>query len=256
MFISFILLGTCVFFFILRLKCHRPKNFPPGPFPLPILGNVLNLNLDNPIRDFERLYDSVPIIRNLPLPFMTAFKNNEKCTHLVTGLVTEHKETRVPGQPRDFLDCYLDELDEGGDNVSSFCEARLIRFALDLHFAATDTTSNTLLTGFLYLTTYPHVQERCQQEIDRVLENKDHASYDDRHNMPYMQAVIHEVQRTCSAAIYLLSEPTHHTHFMMMNAGTFVGLRTPPPNATEPRVNLAKHSALQMKEVFLLCTCQ
>ncbi|XP_070784302.1 cytochrome P450 2F2-like isoform X1 [Enoplosus armatus] len=353
MFVSLILVWICVFFFILCLKCQRPKNFPPGPPPIPILGNLLNLSLDNPMGDFETLrkcygnvyslflgpkpavvingvqamkeammtraadfagrpqdifvsdltkngmiladygagwkehrrfalmtlrnfglgkqsmeqrilgeiqymmetleksigsslsphilfhnaasniicqvlfgtrydyddsfikvvvqcfkenskiangpwamlYDSVPIIRNLPLPFMKAFKNIETCKKLATRLIAEHKETRVPGQPRDLLDCYLDKLDKGGDGDSSFCEDRLIMFVLDLHFAGTDTTSNTLLTGFLYLMTYPCIQERCQQEIDRVLEKKDHASYDDRHNMPYMQAVIHEVQR-------------------------------------------------------------
>lgn len=55
MFVSFILLWICIFFFILCLKCQRPKNFPPGPPPLPILGNLLNLSLDNPMRDFERV---------------------------------------------------------------------------------------------------------------------------------------------------------------------------------------------------------
>ncbi|XP_037612192.1 cytochrome P450 2F2-like [Sebastes umbrosus] len=356
MFVSFILLWICVFFFILCVKSQRPKNFPPGPRPLPILGNLLNLSLDNPIKDFERLrkrygnvyslflgpkpavvingvqamkeammtkavdfagrpqdifvtdltqnglvladygpswkehrrfalmtlrnfglgkqsmeqrilgeiqytmetlegsigttmspqvmfhnaasniicqvlfgtrydyddnfikvvvqcfkenskiangpwamlYDSFPMIRNLPLPFMKAFKNIETCKKFATRHIAEHKETKVPGQPRDFLDCYLDELDKSGDNGSSLCEDRLTMFVLDLHFAGTDTTSNTLLTGFLYLTTYPHIQERCQQEIDQVLEQKDHASYDDRHNMPYMQAVIHEVQRVAN----------------------------------------------------------
>uniref|UniRef100_A0A8D2ZKX0 Cytochrome P450 2F2-like n=1 Tax=Scophthalmus maximus TaxID=52904 RepID=A0A8D2ZKX0_SCOMX len=357
MLVSFILLWLCVVFFILCLRCQRPKNFPPGPTPLPVLGNLLNLSLDNPMKDFERLrkrygnvyslfigpkpavvingvqamkeamvtkaadfagrpqdifvgditqnamvladygpgwkehrrftlmtlrnlglgkqsmeqrilgeiqftaetleksigtnlspqvlfhnaasniicqvlfgtrydydedfikvvvqcfkenskiangpwamlYDSFHMIRKLPLPFMKAFKNIEVSTwKLSTRLIAEHKRTRVPGQPRDFLDCYLDELDRVGDDGSSFSEDRLSLFVLDLHFAGTDTTSNTLLTGFLYLMTYPHIQERCQQEIDLTLEQKAHVTYGDRHNMPYMQAVIHEVQRTAN----------------------------------------------------------
>ena len=38
-------------------------------------------------------------------------------------------------------------------------------YALDIHFAGTDTTSNTLLTGFLYLMTHPHIQGRHAQII-------------------------------------------------------------------------------------------
>ncbi|KAM9839467.1 cytochrome P450 2F2-like [Aulostomus maculatus] len=353
MLVSFILLWLSTFVFILYLKCRRAQHFPPGPLPLPILGNLLNLSLDNPMKDFERLrkrygnvyslfigptpavvingtqamkeamitkavdfagrprdifvadltqsgmvladygsswkehrrfalmtlrnfglgkqsmeqrilgeiqytietleksigktlcpqvmfhnaasniicqvlfgvrfdydedfikvvvqcfkenskiangpwavlYDSFPLIRNLPLPFIQAFRNIETCKKLVTHQITQHKETRVPGQPRDFLDCYLDELDKRSCDETSFSEARLTMFVLDLHFAGTDTTSNTLLTGFLYFMTHPHVQERCQREVDRVLGNKERASFDDRHNMPYIQAVIHEIQR-------------------------------------------------------------
>ncbi|XP_044033378.1 cytochrome P450 2D15-like [Siniperca chuatsi] len=83
------------------------------------------------------LCDSVPMIRNLP--FMKAFKNTKTCKKLATRLITEHKQTRIPGQPRDFLDCYLDELDKRGADGSSFCEDRLIVFVLDLHFAGTPT---------------------------------------------------------------------------------------------------------------------
>ncbi|XP_006795917.1 cytochrome P450 2J6-like, partial [Neolamprologus brichardi] len=357
MFLSVVLLWLCVCFIVLQLKSRRPKNFPPGPPILPLLGNTLQLSLENPLKDFERLrksygdvysifigpkpaviingvkaikeamvtkardfagrpqdlfvndvtkdkgviladygsswrehrrfalmtlrnfglgknsmedriheeikytvntleksigktmspqvmfhnaasniicqvlfarryeydnalikvivrcftensrlangpwamlYDSFPLIRYLPLPFMKAFKNAETVENLVNEFVKEHKKTRVPGEPRDFVDCYLDELEKRGDDGSSFSEDRICLYALDLYFAGTDTTSNTLLTGFLYLMNYPHVQERCQQEIDRVLEGKDRVSFEDRHKMPYVQAVIHEIQRVAN----------------------------------------------------------
>ncbi|XP_053194481.1 cytochrome P450 2F2-like [Scomber japonicus] len=143
------------------------------------------------------LYDSFPMIRSLPLPFSKAFKNVATCLEIANRVLAEHKRTRVTGEPRDFVDCYLEELDKR-DDTTTFSEDRLSMYALDIHFAGTDTTSNTLLTGFLYLMTHPHVQERCQQEIDQVLEGKDHASFDDRHSMPYVQAVVHEMQRVAN----------------------------------------------------------
>uniref|UniRef100_A0A3P8PNZ6 Cytochrome P450, family 2, subfamily X, polypeptide 9 n=1 Tax=Astatotilapia calliptera TaxID=8154 RepID=A0A3P8PNZ6_ASTCA len=357
MLISVLLLWLCIFFIILQLKSRRPKNFPPGPPILPLLGNILQLRLENPLKDFERLrksygdvysiyiglkpaviingmkaikeaivtkatdfagrpqdlfvsditkrkgvimadygsswkehrrfalttlrnfglgknsmedrihkeikhiistleesvgktmsprvmfhnaasniicqvlfatryeydhaliqfivrcftentritngpwamlYDSLPLIRYLPLPFRKVFNNAEALENLVADFVREHKKTRVPGEARDFIDCYLDELEKRGNDGSSFSETQLLRFTLDLYFAGTDTTSNTLLTGFLYLVNYPHIQEQCQEEIDRVLEGKDQASFEDRHKMPYMQAVIHEIQRVAN----------------------------------------------------------
>lgn len=44
-----------------------------------------------------------------------------------------------------------------GDDVT-FSEEQLTRMTFDLYAAGTDTTSNTLLTGFLYLMNYPHIQ--------------------------------------------------------------------------------------------------
>ncbi len=34
------------------------------------------------------------------------------CQNLANRLLAEHKKTRVPGEPRDFVDCYLDELEK------------------------------------------------------------------------------------------------------------------------------------------------
>uniref|UniRef100_A0A3Q0S9X5 Cytochrome P450, family 2, subfamily X, polypeptide 9 n=1 Tax=Amphilophus citrinellus TaxID=61819 RepID=A0A3Q0S9X5_AMPCI len=301
MFVSILLLCVFIFFIILHLKSQRPNNFPPGPPVLPLLGNILQLNLENPLKDFERLrksygdvysifigrkpavvingmkavkeaivtkatdfagrpqdmfinevtqrkgvimadygsswrehrrfhanlmsstnqkvkpsltylslqlYDTFPVIRHLPLPFQ------KTCKSLAIDLINEHKETRVPGEPRDFIDCYLDELEKVYNGSSSFSEEQLIMNSLDLHGAGTDTTSNSLLTGFLYLMNYPHIQERCQQEIDRVLEGNCQASFEDRHKMPYTQAVIHEVQRVANTVPTALHCTTRDTELM------------------------------------------
>ncbi|XP_066504908.1 cytochrome P450 2D3-like isoform X2 [Hoplias malabaricus] len=141
------------------------------------------------------IYDTLPMLRSLPLPFKKIFENDKKNRQKVINMIEKHKTSRVPGEPRDFVDCYLDELDKRGGDESSMDKGQLVRYIVDLHIAGTDTTSNTLLTAFLYLTTHPSIQERCQQEIDEVLEGKTHASFEDRHKMPYTQAVIHECLR-------------------------------------------------------------
>ncbi|CAL9697157.1 unnamed protein product [Knipowitschia caucasica] len=358
MLVSAFLLWLILCFIMIQFKSRRPKNFPPGPTPLPVLGNLHNLSLDNPLRDFERLrfkygnvyslylgskpmvmlcgvqaikealvnkgvefagrpqdmyvnittenkgviladygprwkehrrfalmtlrnfglgkqsmeerilgeiqhttaeleksvgstlspqvmfhnassniicqvlfgmrfdyndwtmkeivrcftenaklangpwamlFDSVPWIRHFPLPFNKAFTNINTVQSIAVPWITEHKRTRVSGQPRDFVDCYLDELEMRSKNPgSTFSEDLLSMYSLDLHFAGTDTTSNTLLTGFLYLMTNPDIQERCQAEIDRVLGDKEKPCFEDRHDMPYVQAVIHEMQRVAN----------------------------------------------------------
>ncbi|KAF5901978.1 cytochrome P450 2F2-like, partial [Clarias magur] len=140
------------------------------------------------------IYDTLPFVRSWPLPFRKVFKNNDLLKEMTIGMINKHKNTRIPGQPRNFVDCYLDELETRGFG-SSFDEEQLVMYVLNLHSAGTDTTSNTLLTAFLYLTAYPEFQEKCQQEIDEFLEGKAQVSFEDRHNMPYTQALIHESQR-------------------------------------------------------------
>uniref|UniRef100_UPI000D191DF2 cytochrome P450 2X8 n=1 Tax=Danio rerio TaxID=7955 RepID=UPI000D191DF2 len=147
---------------------------------------------------WNMIYDTLPFLRILPLPFKKGFDHVKVLKGMNLKLIDEHKSTRVPGKPRDFIDCYLDELDKRKNEVSTFSEDQLLMYILDLYFAGTDTTSNTLLTAFLYLMNHPEVQVKCQQEIDDVLEGKDQVSYEDRDNMPYTLAVIHEVQRVAN----------------------------------------------------------
>ena len=47
---------------------------------------------------------------------------------------------------------------QGPNNGSYFNDADLVRTIMDLHGGGTETTSNTLLTAFLYLMTKPGIQ--------------------------------------------------------------------------------------------------
>ncbi|XP_078024362.1 cytochrome P450 2D15-like [Epinephelus lanceolatus] len=161
------------------------------------------------------IYDSLPMVRSLPLPFQKAFKLFRIAHEKRMEMLAENKKTRVPGKPRHFIDCYLDELEKRGEDASSFSEDQLCAFLLDLHFAGTDTTANTLLSAFLYLMNYPEIQERCQQEIDNILDGKDEPSFEDRHQMPYVQAVIHEIQRTADTVpLAVFHSTTNDTELM------------------------------------------
>ncbi|XP_013883933.1 cytochrome P450 2F2 isoform X2 [Austrofundulus limnaeus] len=58
MLVSMVLLWFCFCFILLQLKPRRPKNFPPGPFTLPVLGNLLHLTSENPLKELKKLKQS------------------------------------------------------------------------------------------------------------------------------------------------------------------------------------------------------
>ncbi|NXJ87034.1 CP2J2 protein, partial [Trogon melanurus] len=143
----------------------------------------------------SQLYNSFPsIIKFFPGSHQTIFKNVRVLKNFVKEKIDKHKEDWNPSESRDFIDSYLQEIAKD-NSVGSFQEENLVACVLDLLFAGTETTSTTLRWALLFMSTHPETQARVQAEIDTVIGQARLPALEDRTNMPYTNAVIHEVQR-------------------------------------------------------------
>ncbi|XP_055043975.2 cytochrome P450 2J4 [Misgurnus anguillicaudatus] len=157
-----------------------------------------------PVNNWGRLYNQFPTMMSfLPGKHQTAFANLSKLKLFFQEEIRKHKEDRNPSSPRDYIDCYLDEIEKSKDSEAEFTEDNLIHCVLDLFGAGTESTAKSLRWALLYMAKYPEVQEKVQSEIDRVIGQTRQPLMEDRAHLPYTYAVIHEVQRFANVLAFI-----------------------------------------------------
>ncbi|XP_041646717.1 cytochrome P450 2J4-like [Cheilinus undulatus] len=144
-----------------------------------------------------QFYNSFPLLmRYIPGKHQTFLNICCNIKDFIREELKEHKQNWDPSDPRDYIDCYLNEIEMNkGRADSTFDEENLVECVLDLFVAGSETTSTTLRWAFLYMAKYTEIQASVQAEIDRVIGQSRPPSMEDRVNLPYADAVIHEIQR-------------------------------------------------------------
>uniref|UniRef100_A0A1D5R4N5 Cytochrome P450 n=1 Tax=Macaca mulatta TaxID=9544 RepID=A0A1D5R4N5_MACMU len=136
------------------------------------------------------------VMKHLPGPQQQAFKELQGLEDFIAKKVEHNQRTLDPNSPRDFIDSFLIRMQEEEKNPNTeFYMQNLLMTALNLFIAGTETVSTTLRYGFLLLMKHPEVEAKVHEEIDRVISKNRQPKFEDRVKMPYMEAVIHEIQR-------------------------------------------------------------
>ncbi|NXX42216.1 CP2DE protein, partial [Tricholaema leucomelas] len=142
-----------------------------------------------------QLLNVVPVLLRIPGVTKKLFGAQKAFMDYIDMLIAKHMETWDPDNTRDFTDVFLKEMKgkDAEENGFSYDNLRLV--TADLFGAGSETTSTTLRWAVLYMLLHPEIQSKVQDEIDKVIGRDRQPTMADQVNMPYTNAVIHEVQR-------------------------------------------------------------
>ncbi|XP_019397620.1 PREDICTED: cytochrome P450 2W1 [Crocodylus porosus] len=145
---------------------------------------------------YLHLFNFYPFLGFLFKPHkMILRKVEEVCVVLRKYIKTSRKDVDE-NNLRSYIDALLfKQQEEKNKSNSLFHDANVLASTLDLVMAGTETTSTTLQWAILLMMKYPEIQGKVYAEIDRVLEPGCLPTFEARKNMPFTNAVIHEVQR-------------------------------------------------------------
>ncbi|XP_065821149.1 cytochrome P450 2K4-like [Labrus bergylta] len=157
---------------------------------------------------FPRLFSWLGVRKQL---VQSAFVNLSNMKTLIKDL----QDTLNPGMCRGVVDSFLArkiQLEESGNMNSHYHDDNLLVTVSNLFSTGTDTTSSSIRYGLLLMAKNPTRQERVQEEMNRVVGSRQ-VWVEDRKNLPYTDAVIHEIQRMSITIPMILHRTTRDVTF-------------------------------------------
>ncbi|XP_063775292.1 uncharacterized protein LOC134910838 [Pseudophryne corroboree] len=142
------------------------------------------------------LYNAFPSVMSwFPGIQKTLANNRDDIFQFVRETFTAQKKELDANDQRNLIDRFLvKQQEEKPSPELYFTNDNLLALVMDLFGAGMETTSTTLRWGLLLMMKYPEIQRKVQNEIEKVIGSSEPQAAH-RKDMPYTDAVIHEIQR-------------------------------------------------------------
>ncbi|XP_077147712.1 cytochrome P450 2A10-like [Ranitomeya variabilis] len=142
------------------------------------------------------LYNTYPsVMRWFTNVSEKALRNVNEMHAFIRDTFTNHRKQLDVNDQRNLIDSFLVKQQEEKPNPKLyFTNENLTQLTYDLFEAGMETTSTTLRWGLLLMMKYPEIQKKVHSEIDKVIGSNE-PQVIHRREMPYTDAVIHEIQR-------------------------------------------------------------
>ncbi|XP_043945726.1 cytochrome P450 2K1-like isoform X1 [Protopterus annectens] len=163
-----------------------------------------------------QLYNIYPILEYFPGAHREIFSCKENLYAYIKQIHKESKSKLQYNDLRNFIDAFVVKQSQERDTtgINYFHDKNLVETTATLFVAGTETATRTLRWSLLLMAKYPEIQKKVQNEIDKVVGSERFPSTKDRKNLPYCNAVIHEVQRFSNVVpLSLQHETAADVHF-------------------------------------------
>ncbi|XP_055052706.2 cytochrome P450 2M1-like [Misgurnus anguillicaudatus] len=167
-----------------------------------LLGTVNNYfkMLNSPL---GQIYNIFPrLVSLLPGKHHEVFRDLKKAReYCISETKARINNVEDPSCPKDFIEAFVLKMEEEKNNPDTeYNLENIVSLIWNFFSAGTETTSSTIRQSLLLMMKHPDIQERVQREIDGVVGQARWPSIEDRQNLQYTDAVLHEVQRNMDLA--------------------------------------------------------
>nr|XP_028569507.1 cytochrome P450 2K6-like [Podarcis muralis] len=189
------------------------------------------------------LYNVFPALGSFLGVHKTLLHNRDEMHAFINATFIQHLRDLDENDQRSFIDSFLLRQQEEKDKLDGYFNTENLKAVVsNLFSAGTETTATTLRWGLLLMMKYPEIQSKVQEEIAKVV-GSSQPRIEHRTKMPYVDAVIHEIQRFSDVS------PTNLPHATTVDV-TLKGYFIPKGTHIMPLLTSVLHDESQWEKPY------